>query len=297
MSKHFNAAKEESYYTRMDKTTQVKIDCLGEVSPGQRVLDFGSGPNTGLAEFVTGQGAEYFAVDIDPSVAPIIESVHENAHAVDHLSKLVWRSKFDIIFMGSVAHELASYEPVAVFRHTMLQLVGMLAPTGRLIVRDWPLLNRVDSVNEAVLRVKPGQFETIKAWVDSSRKNASKNWGGSWAEGILLDPVSNTVKGVTPYMWELVYHSVWGKQSLERESHETYLLTDSFVYWLRKAGLEVFDWDEAFDPSYTEHILKRFESPAEHEFQFHQYPTKQVIYFCHKGHRKILRSDCELLGH
>lgn len=297
MSKHLKDAKEETYYTRMDKTTQAKIDCLGQVSPGQRVLDFGSGPNTGLAEFVTGKGAEYFAVDIDPSVAPILETVHENAHVVDHLDRLVDLGKFDIIFMGSVVHELASYEPFEIFRNTMLQLAKMLDPTGRLIVRDWPMFNRIARTDKAVLRVKHGQFETVNQWVELSRKNSSKNFRSSWADRIRLDPSLNTVTGMTHDVWELMYHSVWGEQSLDRESHETYLLTESFVYWLQEAGLEIFDWDESFDHGYTEHILDRFEVPTEREFKFHWYPTKQVLYFGHKGQHTILRSDSELLGH
>ena len=57
------------YYSRMAKSAPDKIAAISPYTkPGTRVLDFGSGLNLDVAEFVSGRGGAYTSVDNERSV-------------------------------------------------------------------------------------------------------------------------------------------------------------------------------------------------------------------------------------
>ena len=59
-------------------------------------------------------------------------------------------------------------------------------------------------------------------------------------------------------MYQILFHVVWGLGSLERESKETYDVTDAIGNLSLTYGLTLVSFNLEYDESYLEHLKKYF---------------------------------------
>lgn len=236
---------QEQYMKRMNQTAQNKFDLLKQhLTTDAKVLDFGSGYSPDFIEAVVQTGASYTAYDSSPIVQ---EKLRTNG--IDLLSEeelLSSKERFDIVFLSSVFHELVSYLTHEEYKQTLDTLVGILKSGGLLIVRDWANPND-DSISTITLKAKTKQ--EVFTWIDTLESN-----------NIFKQVVT---KGDTLYasqrdMYQIMFHAVWGLSSLERESKETYDVTDAIGSLSLTYGLTLVSYHAEYDESYLEHIKKYF---------------------------------------
>ena len=111
-----------TYYSRMAKSAPDKIAAISTYTKaGTRLLDFGSGLNLDVAEFVSGRGGAYTSVDNERSVVDAMLDAGFESHT--DLRYIAGR-EFDVIFLSSVLHELFSYCSPLVASHTFADLVN-----------------------------------------------------------------------------------------------------------------------------------------------------------------------------
>ena len=236
---------QESYMNRMNQTARSKFDLLQEhLAPDISILDFGSGYSPEFIDAVVSTGASYTACDHSPIVQEKLQ-----AHGVNWLTPQTLATveeRFDIVFLSSVFHELVSYLTREEYKQTLDTLVGILKSGGLLIVRDWANPND-DSISTITLKAKTKQ--EVFTWIDALESN-----------NIFKQVVT---KGDTLYasqrdMYQIVFHAVWGLGSLERESKETYDVTDAIGSLSITYGLTLVSYRAEYDESYLEHIKKYF---------------------------------------
>lgn len=236
---------QESYMNRMNQTARSKFDLLQEpLAPGVRILDFGSGYSPEFIDAVLATGALYTACDHSPIIQEKLQTHGVNWLTQDHLVTV--EERFDIVFLSSVVHELVSYLSPEEYKQTLDTLVGILKSGGLLIVRDWANPND-DSISAIPLKAKTKQ--EVFTWIDALEQNS-----------IFKQVVT---KGDTLYasqrdMYQILFHVVWGLGSLERESKETYDVTDAIGSLSLAYGLTLVSYHAEYDESYLEHIKKYF---------------------------------------
>ena len=139
------------------------------------------------------------------------------------------KEKYDIIFMSSVFHEIISYMSRPERIKVLKQIHRNLKKDGKLIIRDWANKN---SDIPYTLHVKN---EKVSKEVDKEYQTTEKE------------------------AYELVFHVVWGLQSLERESKEEYNIHDYLEKWLLKPlNFKVSNVIEEKDESYLQYLQKYF---------------------------------------
>ena len=236
---------QQQYMERMNQTALSKFDLLKPyLNPTIKVLDFGSGYSPDFIEAVLQTGASYTAYDSSPIIQ---EKLRING--IDILIKEELRSskeRFDIVFLSSVFHELVSYLSPDEYKQTLDTLLGILKSGGLLIVRDWANPND-DSISTIPLKAKTKQ--EVFTWIDALESN-----------NIFKQVVT---KGDTIYasqrdMYQILFHAVWGLGSLERESKETYDVTDAIGSLSLAYGLTLVSYHAEYDESYLEHMKKYF---------------------------------------
>lgn len=236
---------QEQYMSRMNQTAQNKFDLLKQhLTANIKVLDFGSGYSPEFIEAVRQTGASYTAYD---SSSIVQEKLRTNG--IDILTEeelLSSKERFDIVFLSSVVHELVSYLSPEEYKQTLDTLVGILKSGGLLIVRDWANPND-DSISAMALKAKTKQ--EVFTWIDTLESN-----------NVFKQVVT---KGDTLYasqrdMYQIVFHVVWGLGSLERESKETYDVTDAIGSLSLAYGLTLVSFNLEYDDSYLEHLNKYF---------------------------------------
>ena len=236
---------QEQYMKRMNQTALSKFDLLKPyLNPTIKVLDFGSGYSPEFIEAVRQTGASYTAYDKSATIQETLRT-----HGIPFLNEkelLSSKEQFDIVFLSSVFHELVSYLTREEYKQTLDTLVGILKSGGLLIVRDWANPND-DSISTIPLKAKTKQ--EVFTWIDALKQN-----------NIFKHVVT---KGDTLYasqrdMYQIVFHAVWGLDSLERESKETYDVTDAIGNLSLAYGLTLVSYHAEYDESYLEHIKKYF---------------------------------------
>lgn len=236
---------QQQYMERMNQTALSKFDLLKPyLNPTIKVLDFGSGYSPDFIEAVIQTGASYTAYDNSHIVQ---EKLRING--IDLLSEeelLSSKERFDIVFLSSVFHELISYLSPEEYKQTLDTLVGILKSGGLLIVRDWANPND-DSISTITLKAKTKQ--EVFTWIDALESN-----------NIFKQVVTkgNTLYASQRDMYQIVFHAVWGLGSLERESKETYDVTDAIGSLSLTYGLMLVSYHAEYDESYLEHIKKYF---------------------------------------
>ena len=239
------ANDQEQYIARMNQTARSKFDILQEhLAPGVRILDFGSGYSPEFIDAVLATGASYTACDHSTLVQEKLQ-----AHGVNWLTPQTLATveeRFDIVFLSSVFHELVSYLTREEYKQTLDTLVGILKSGGLLIVRDWANPNN-DSISTITLKAKTKQ--EVFTWIHALESN-----------NIFKQTVTagDTLFASQRDMYQIVFHAVWGLGSLERESKETYDVTDAIGSLSLTYGLTLVSYHAEYDESYLEHIKKYF---------------------------------------
>lgn len=261
----------QTYQKRMNQTASSKFDVLApHLKKDVMVLDFGSGFSPDFIEQVKATGALYTAYDI----SPIVQQKLQN-HSIDFLTEedlQTTKNEFDIIYLSSVFHELMSYLS-RVERTRVFTLIDQaLKPDGLLLIRDWGHASA--SNKEQVFTVASNSVnQEVDTWIDQLVKNAiierpAKAYGPN---DIRVSPYSYMAKPKDIY--EVMLHTVWGLDSLEREAKETYAVQQNLIEkWIgQPLNYRIEKVKKEKDQSYLPHLQKYF------DIQSIPWPTK-IIY-------------------
>ena len=221
-----------TYITRMNKTALSKFDVLKPyLKKKTKVLDYGSGISPEFIKSIQQTGAKYYAYDISPTVQNELANLNIDVITDENLEKS--KEKYDIIFMSSVFHEIISYMSRPERTKVLKQIYRNLKKDGKLIIRDWANNKEVDR------------------WVKKLKENSIiQN----------IEKINNKeYKTTEKEAYEVIFHVVWGLQSLERESKEEYNIQDYLEKWLLKPlNFKVSSVIEEKDESYLQYLKKYF---------------------------------------
>ena len=212
-----------TYITRMNKTALSKFDVLKPyLKKKTKVLDYGSGISPEFIKSVQQTGAKYYAYDISPTVQNELANLNIDVITDENLEKS--KEKYDIIFMSSVFHEIISYMSRPERTKVLKQIYRNLKKDGKLIIRDWAN-NNSDNLYTINTKSEKASKE-VDRWVKKLKENSIiQN----------VDKINNKeYKTTEKEAYEVIFHVVWGLQSLERESKEEYNIQDYLEKWLLK---------------------------------------------------------------
>lgn len=256
----------ETYSQRMNQTAASKFDVIKPyLERDQKLLDFGSGVTPDFVKSVEDHGASYYAYDISPSVNAQLENL-----GVKHLDSLSddWTGAFDIVYLSSVFHELMSYLSRSARMATLKDIYRVLKPGGLLIIRDWSCPE--GQATDALKATSDEATKDIDTWLEALTNH-----------GVLNKPIvkqTNLHSGVHYYvghpkdLYELMFHTVWGLPSLEREARETYHIDRKLINkWLiTPFGYDLQHHHNETDFSYLQHLWNYF------DLDYMKWPTKSI---------------------
>lgn len=256
---NYTSAK-DTYIQRMNQTAKSKFEVIaGYLKPSMKVLDFGSGISAEFIADVESTGAKYVAYDISQTVQTELANM-----GVDVLADLQnVENEFDIIFMSSVFHEIISYLSRQERTKTLQYVDKALKPTGKLIIRDWGAPEPSTMAKYTISAASEDAASEINIWLDTLSKNS-----------IVGEITVNELeyKGYVHDIYELVFHSVWGLKSLQRESKETYNVTNEIKKWLiQPLGYQIESEYTETDETYLPHLQKYW------DFNEMPCPTKRIV--------------------
>ena len=237
-----------TYITRMNKTALSKFDVLKPyLKKKTKVLDYGSGISPEFIKSVQQTGAKYYAYDISPTVQNELANLNIDVITDENLEKS--KEKYDIIFMSSVFHEIISYMSRPERTKVLKQIYRNLKKDGKLIIRDWANNNS-------------DKLYTINTKSEKASKEVDR-WVKKLKENSIIQNVEKTnnkeYKTTEKEAYEVIFHVVWGLQSLERESKEEYNIQDYLEKWLLKSlNFKVSSVIEEKDESYLQYLQKYF---------------------------------------
>lgn len=237
-----------TYITRMNKTALSKFDVLKPyLKKKTKVLDYGSGISPEFIKSIQQTGAKYYAYDISPTVQNELANLNIDVITDENLEKS--KEKYDIIFMSSVFHEIISYMSHPERTKVLKQIYRNLKKDGKLIIRDWANNN---SDNPYTINTKSEKAsKEVDRWVKKLKENSIiQN----------VEKINNKeYKTTEKEAYEVIFHVVWGLQSLERESKEEYNIQDYLEKWLLKPlNFKVSSIIEEKDESYLQYLQKYF---------------------------------------
>ena len=237
-----------TYITRMNKTALSKFDVLKPyLKKKTKVLDYGSGIFPEFIKSVQQTGAKYYAYDISPTVQNELANLNIDVITDENLAKS--KEKYDIIFMSSVFHEIISYMSRPERTKVLKQIYRNLKKDGKLIIRDWAN-NNSDNLYTINMKSEKASKE-VDRWVKKLKENSIiQN----------VEKINNKeYKTTEKEAYEVIFHVVWGLQSLERESKEEYNIQDYLEKWLLKPlNFKVSSVIEEKDESYLQYLQKYF---------------------------------------
>lgn len=237
-----------TYITRMNKTALSKFDVLKPyLKKKTKVLDYGSGISPEFIKSVQQTGAKYYAYDISPTVQNELANLNIDVITDENLEKS--KEKYDIIFMSSVFHEVISYMSRPERTKVLKQIYRNLKKDGKLIIRDWAN-NNSDKLYKINTKSEKASKE-VDRWVKKLKENSIiQN----------VEKINNKeYKTTEKEAYEVIFHVVWGLQSLERESKEEYNIQDYLEKWLLKPlNFKVSSVIEEKDESYLQYLQKYF---------------------------------------
>ena len=237
-----------TYITRMNKTALSKFDVLKPyLKKKTKVLDYGSGISPEFIKSVQQTGAKYYAYDISPTVQNELANLNIDVITDENLEKS--KEKYDIIFMSSVFHEVISYMSRPERTKVLKQIYRNLKKDGKLIIRDWANNNS-------------DKLYTINTKSEKASKEVDR-WVKKLKENSIIQKVEKAnnkeYKTTEKEAYEVMFHVVWGLQSLERESKEEYNIQDYLEKWLLKPlNFKVSSVIEEKDESYLQYLQKYF---------------------------------------
>lgn len=232
------------YIDRMNQTALSKFGCLRPyLGEGVSVLDFGSGYSPDFINEVKATGATYTAYDTSRVVR---EKLH--ADGVNAIADVT--EKYDVIFLSSVFHELISYLSDVEYNRTTKMIADAVKPGGHIVIRDWANPGRD---NRCHVVVQPDKLEEVKLWVHALCYNE-----------IIERPTfySNILTTSEHELYQIMYHAVWGVDSIEREARETYDVTSRVQDFGKEHRLQLVHHEEQYDETYLPHLQTYFDIPA-----------------------------------
>ena len=233
----------ETYINRMNQTALSKFESVKPyLAPGKTMLDFGSGFSPEFIDEVRSTGATYVACDASPVVQ---EKLHALGVATITQEELTTK-QFDVIFLSSVFHELVSYLSDVEYEQTLDTLVNALKPGGHLVIRDWANPNRTDT---HTVVMNPDNTAEIELWISALCYNE-----------IIERPVivENILQTSERDMYQIIFHTVWGVDSIPREVRETYDITARVQAFSKEHNLQLEHHQLEYDKTYLPHIQKYF---------------------------------------
>ena len=142
-----------TYNKRMHQTTDAKLEPLMPyLKPNTTFTWLWLRLQSRLHHVYWRYRAIYYGYDISPIVN---QQFKENK--VKHLSKDDLEAQtetFDVIYLSSVLHEFFSYLSPKDYRDTMATIVKALKPDGYLILRDWPIIQEPNKIQNSSLKTK-----------------------------------------------------------------------------------------------------------------------------------------------
>lgn len=262
-----------NYQKRMNSSLPHKMEVLKPfLQPGYRVLDVGCGASTAIHDFVKEHGADYIAIENDFQKYEFLKQ--NKVKVVTHPEDLVRSAPFDVIYMSSVTHELMSNLSPIQFAKYMKTLVKRLKPMGHLVIRDWA------SVSEDVyddIELQPNTADQTRMWIKALQNNG--------IIGTVRDTVSVTSEYDQPSisihadssdLYEIIYHTVWGEDSLLSESKESYQVPFATLSKLLLPDCNIVSMGKYFDYSYVQHLKTYFKHA---DSLIHKFPPKVTTVF------------------
>lgn len=241
-----------SYIQRMNQTAESKFKVVEPfLGKGVTLLDFGSGISSEFIADVVSTGADYFSYDISPTVQTTLSRMGVNVVTKQELLK--GELQFEVIYLSSVFHEIMSYLTRQERTETISMIVNSLKIGGYLVIRDWA---NPDTVSE-IFTLKPASKQSeieIQTWVQELQKNSIIDVVETKEDGSIVTSVKNA--------YEIMFHTVWGLKSLNRESKEQYNVTSAIMKWI------LYPWKDCLqlkgtyrykDQSYLPYLQKYFE--------------------------------------
>ena len=252
-SDHLENHTNKTYQERMNQTAPSKFGAIEKhLGENVKLLDFGSGFSPEFIKQVTQTGTHYVAYDVSQlqknNIDFITKEQLENAE-----------DEFDIIYMSSVFHELMSYLSRPERTKTLAMLDRALKPDGTIVIRDWgpgetsSLVTSIEVASEDV-------NDEVCTWVEALVKNSVI----SMPTIVCNDndnPISPYIyKANSQTIYEIMFHAVWGLDSLERESKESYVIVDHLIHkWIcAPHGYKITQSQNEFDETYLPHLQKYF---------------------------------------
>lgn len=257
--------KEKSYQERMCKTTDYKFDAIKEyLRNGIKILDYGSGYNPEFIKKVKETGAIYVAYDKDINVRKQLNENNVETIDEDDLKNMI--GEFDVIFMSSVIHEIESFEGNISKTKIFDNIHNLLKVGGVIIVRDWSFSKALVKSPEIITITSKDALEEVKVWAKALYdNNIIQHYEINEKElKIKVNRKSDA--------YEIIFHSVWGLQSLKRESEEQYAYDGLFLKHLFRKHIwyDYIKTYQEYDRTYLQYIEKYFEG------DFKSLPTKIV---------------------
>lgn len=262
------------YVHRMASSLNAKWEALAPyVSPGARVLDYGCGMPVegGIRERVEAAGGVYECHDISTTVETAMRDAGATFCTKEDLQERV--GGYDVVFLSSVVHEILeesngdSLKELALIRQ-------LVAPGGVLVIRDWSgarfqveEFSNLKSLNV----VSVDAMREVLTWVGALTINKIIHFRGGNDYSVNWDSLK--IEANPTNLYEIAFHSVWGLDSLPRESTESYSGTRSMLnvvingwgeYELER---EYDEWDEGY--------LKHFQRL--YDVDRLPWPTKTVL--------------------
>ena len=243
----------KTYQERMNQTASSKFGAIAKhLGENVKLLDFGSGFSP---EFI--KGTHYVAYDVSQIVQSQLQENNIDFITKEQLENT--EDEFDIIYMSSVFHELMSYLSRPERTKTFAMLDRALKPDGVIIIRDWgpgdtsSLVTSIEVASEDV-------NDEVCTWIEALVKNS-----------VISVPTivcADNDNHIAPYIYkansqtiyEIMFHAVWGLDSLERESKESYVIVDHLIHkWIcAPHGYKITQSQNEFDETYLPHLQKYF---------------------------------------
>lgn len=256
MENHTN----QTYQKRMNKTASSKFGVIEKhLDKGIKLLDFGSGFSPEFIKQVQQTGAHYVAYDVSQIVQ---NQLKEND--IDFLTKeqlTNTEDEFDVIYLSSVFHELMSYLSRPERRETFAMLDKALKPDGVIIIRDWGYDPNLDYITSFEVASSDAHDE-IHTWIKELVKNSILT-NPTVIEQIDRETEPDFYIATKHDIYEIMLHAVWGLNSLDRESKETYSVTPELINkWIcYPYGYEDAKFTSAqkeYDETYLPYLQKYF---------------------------------------
>lgn len=260
------------YVRRMASALNAKWEALVPyVTPGARVLDYGCGMPVegGIRERVEAAGGVYECHDISTTAETAIRDAGATFRTKEDLQERV--GGYDVVFLSSVVHEFTSQDDGF---EEVEAVWGLVADGGVAIVRDWTGVRfQLRSELPQSLRVKSEDaMREVLAWVGALAMNKVIRVGS--AKTCRIDWDNLEIHADPANLYEIAFHSVWGLDSLPRESGERYgevqgTFGTHIRYWGKACTVER-EYDE-WDEGYLKHFQRLY------DINRLPWPTKTVL--------------------